>query len=130
MKKAQESPPNCDSLVSKGCSSTIRDKSGSLTVASRPTQAGPAFGTARFPILPWVGIPHLGSHIPAIVRRRLPGDLTERCNITPVVIETFVETPRDTDAVYRASGWTHVGTTQRRGHYNRDTPFDKPHKDA
>ena len=29
-----------------------------------------------------------------------------------VLIEPFVETPRYTGAVYRASGWTHVGTTQ------------------
>ena len=105
-------------------------QSGSLAVASRPTQAGPAFGTARFPILPWVGIPNLGSHILAIVRRRLPGDLIERCNITPVLIETFVETPRDTDAVYKGVGLDSCRDNQRRGRYNRDTPFDKPHKDA
>ena len=102
-------------MVSDGCSSRTCDTSGSLAVASRPTQAGAAFGTARFPILPWVGILNLGSPNPAIVRCRLPGDLTERCNITPVLIETFVETPRDTDAVYGASGSPHVGTTQRRG---------------
>ncbi len=33
----------------------------------------------------------------------------------PVVIEIFVETPRYTGAVYRASGWIHVGTTQGSG---------------
>ena len=48
----------------------------------------------RFLILPWVEIHNLGSHILAIVRRRLPQDWTERYNITPVLIETFVETPR------------------------------------
>ena len=47
----------------------------------------------RFLILPWVHIPNLGSHILAIVRRRLPADWTERYNTTPVLIETFVETP-------------------------------------
>ena len=47
----------------------------------------------RFLILPWVEIPNLGSHILAIVRRRLPTDWTERYNITPVLIETFVERP-------------------------------------
>ena len=54
------------------------------------------------------------------MRRRLPGDWTERYNVTPVLIETFVETPRYTGAVYRASGWLRVGITQGRGRYDRD----------
>ena len=37
----------------------------------------------RFLILPWIEIPNLGSHILAIVRRRLPGDWTERYATTP-----------------------------------------------
>ena len=68
----------------------------------------------RFLILPWIKIPNLGSHILAIVRRRLPDDWAERYNKTPVLIETFVETPRHTGAVYNASGWIRVGTTQGR----------------
>ncbi len=62
--------------------------------------------------VPWVRIPNLGSHILAIVRRRLPEDWTARYNITPVLIETFVETPRYTGTVHKASGWTRVGATQ------------------
>ena len=69
----------------------------------------------RFLILPWIKTPNLGSHILAIVRRRLLGDWTKRYNITPVLIETFVETPRYTGAVYRASGWIRVGTTRGAG---------------
>jgi len=84
----------------------------------------------RFLILPWIQIPNLGSHILAIVRRRLPADWTERYGIAPVLIETFVETPRYTGAVYKASGWINVGTTQGRGRYDRDKLFDKPRKDV
>ena len=84
----------------------------------------------RFLILPWIEIPNLGSHILALVRRRLPQDWAERYNTAPVLIETFVETPRYTSAVYRASGWIHVGTTQGRGRYNRDKLYDKPRKDS
>ena len=84
----------------------------------------------RFLILPWINIPNLGSHILAIIRRRLPDDWTERYNTTPVLIETFIETPRYTGAVYRASGWTRVGTTQGRGRYDRDRQSDKPKKDV
>ena len=83
----------------------------------------------RFLILPWIHIPNLGSHILAIVRQRLPVDWTERYNTTPVLIETFVETPRYTGAVYRASGWIHVGATQGRGRYDTKNRYDKPKKD-
>ena len=83
----------------------------------------------RFLILPWIKIPNLGSHILAIVRRQLPVDWTARYNTTPVLIETFVETPRYTGAVYRASGWTHVGATQGRGRYDTKNRHDKPKKD-
>ena len=83
----------------------------------------------RFLILPWIEIPNLGSHILALMRRRLPEDWTERYNTTPVLVETFVETPRYTGAVYRASGWIPVGTTQGRGRYDRDKLYDKPRKD-
>ncbi|MCY4384513.1 MAG: DUF4338 domain-containing protein [Nitrospinae bacterium] len=83
----------------------------------------------RFLILPWIKIPNLDSHLLAIVRRRLPGDWTERYGVTPVLIETFVETPRYTGAVYRASGWIHVGTTQVRGRYDRHTRRALPKKD-
>ena len=83
----------------------------------------------RFLILPWINIPNLGSHILAIIRRRLPEDWTERYNTTPVLIKTFVETPRYTGAVYRASGWIHVGATKGRGRYDRDKLYDKPRKD-
>ena len=83
----------------------------------------------RFLILPWIHIPNLGSHILALVRQRLPGDWTERYNTTPVLIETFVETPRYTGAVYRASGWIHVGATQGRGRYDTKNRYDKPKKD-
>ena len=57
----------------------------------------------RFLILPWIGIPNLDSHTLAIVRRRLPGDWTERYDIISVLIETSIETPPYTGAVYRAS---------------------------
>ena len=79
---------------------------------------------------PWIKIPNLGSHILALIRQRLPDDWTERYNITPVLIETLVETPRYTGAVYKASGWIHVGATQGRGRDDRDRQYDNPKKDV
>ena len=79
----------------------------------------------RFLILPWIAIPNLGSHILSLVRRQLPDDWTERYNTAPALVET----PRFTGAVYKASGWLRVGTTQGRGRYDRHKQYDKPRKD-
>ena len=84
----------------------------------------------RFLILPWIRIPNLGSHILALVRRRLPRDWTRRYNTTPVLVETFVEVPRFTGGVYRASGWIHAGTTKGRGRYDTAKQYGKPIKDV
>ena len=84
----------------------------------------------RFLILPWIKIPNLGSHIlaprpPPPAQGPGPSATTQ----WPVLIETFVETPRYTGPVYKASGWIRVGTTQGRGRYDRDKLYDKPTKD-
>ena len=83
---------------------------------------------SRFLILPWISISGLGSHVFAIVRQRLPTHWTVRYNTTLVLIETFVEFPRYTGAVYKAAGWLRVGTTQGRGLYDRQKQYEKPWK--
>ena len=60
------------------------------------------------------------------VRPRLPRNWAERYNTTPVLIGTFVQIPRYTGSVYKASGWIHVGATQGRGRYDRGKLYDKP----
>ena len=84
---------------------------------------------ARFLILPWVRIPNLASHILALSRRQVREDWQARYNVSPVLMESFVEIPRFTGAVYRAAGWVHVGTTQGRGKYDRTHECAKPRKD-
>ena len=80
-----------------------------------------------------MNIPNLGSHILAIIRRRLPDDWTERYNTTPVLIENLRRDPAlHRSAVYRASGWTRVGLPPRgAGATTRDIAVnDKPKKDV
>ena len=105
-----------------------RDRFIGWTEALREKNLPRVIDNARFLILPWIRIPNLASHILSVVCRHLPEHWTERYNTTPVLIETFVETPRFTGATYKASGWTQVGVTQGRGRYDRYKKYDKPKK--
>ena len=65
-----------------------------------------------------------------VVRFFIAGKTNEDYQVAgPVLIETFVQTPRCAGAVYRAAGWLHVGTTQRRERHDRDKLYDKARKD-
>ena len=81
---------------------------------------------SRYLIMPWVQIPNLASHILSNARRQLPQDWQSQYNIAPVLMETFVETPRFSGITYKASGWIHVGDTQGRGRY--DTKRDSENR--
>ena len=105
-----------------------RDRFIGWTPALREKNLPLAIDNARFLILPWIRIPNLASHILSVVCRQLPRDWTARYRTAPLLIETFVETPRFTGALYKASGWIHVGITQGRGRYDRYKKFDKPKK--
>ena len=71
-----------------------RDRFIGWTPALRQKNLPLVIDNARFLILPWIRIPNLASHILSVVCRQLPGQWTERYNTSPVLIETFVETPR------------------------------------
>ena len=105
-----------------------RDRFIGWTPALREKNLPKVIDNARFLILPWIEIPNLASHVLSVVCRQLIHDWTSRYNTTPVLIETFVETPRFIGTAYQASGWTHVGTTKGRGRYDRHKKYDKPKK--
>lgn len=70
---------------------------------------------ARFLILPWVQVPHLASMILALVTRALPHHWQATYGIRPVLLETFVETPRFQGTCYKAANWIRLGQTKGRG---------------
>lgn len=85
---------------------------------------------SRFLILPWARpVRNLGSHILARVRQQLPRDWHQTYGYTPLLMESFVEVPRFRGTVYRAAGWTRVGTTQGRGRNDRHRTNDLSRKD-
>ena len=70
---------------------------------------------ARFLILPWVQSKGLASKILSIAARQLPLDWQTRYGYRPVLLETFVETPRRKGTCYKAANWQLVGQTVGRG---------------
>jgi len=78
---------------------------------------------ARFLILPWIQSKGLASKILSLVQRQLPNDWLTRYGYRPVLMETFVETPRHRGTCYQAANWIKVGQTTGRG---KKCPTTKP----
>jgi hypothetical protein len=69
----------------------------------------------RFLILPWVGVPHLASHILGRMAARIPADWGQSYAHPIYVLETFVDPTRFRGTCYRAANWRVVGSTTGRG---------------
>jgi len=79
----------------------------------------------RFLILPWVGVPHLASHLLGRMARRLSGDWQALYGHPIYFVETFVDPQRFRGTCYRAANWIHLGVTTGRG---KDAPTDAPNR--
>jgi hypothetical protein len=77
----------------------------------------------RFLILPGVRIPHLASHLLALISRRISADWQARYGHPILLLETFVEQQRFTGTCYKAANWIPVGqTTGRTRNHNSGEP--------
>lgn len=74
---------------------------------------------SRFLILPSVRVPNLASHVLSRAVARLANDWQSRYGITPVLVETFVDSTRYRGTCYRAANWIALGKTQGRGRQDR-----------
>jgi len=63
----------------------------------------------RFLILLWIVIPNLSSHSFSASRRQLPGDWTERYNVTPVLIALFIKALRGDSRASSELTWKGAG---------------------
>lgn len=84
---------------------------------------------ARFLILPWIQSKGLASKILAMAARQLPRDWHHRYGYRPVLLETFVESPRHRGTCYKAANWQRVGQTVGRGKTSRTHAQIVPIKD-
>lgn len=60
--------------------------------------------------------------------RRLTDDWLQCYDYRPVLLETFVETPRFRGTCYKAANWTYLGDTQGRGKLDIDHKAELPRK--
>jgi len=66
----------------------------------------------RFLILPWVKVKNLASHALATSIARLKKDWQMLYEITPFLVETFVDMQRFRGTCYKAAGWQLLGETR------------------
>jgi len=99
-----------------------RDKFIGWTPSQREHHRHLVINNARFLILPWIKCENLASKLLSMVAKRLPHDWMDRYSYRPVLMETFVETPRFNGICYKAANWRCVGMTQGRG------KLEKKHK--
>lgn len=92
-----------------------RDQFIGWTEAQRLRNLQLVINNARFLVLPWIRSPGLASKILALAARQVPHDWQQRYGYRPVLLETFIETPRHRGTCYKAANWVRVGQTVGRG---------------
>jgi len=92
-----------------------RDRWIGWSHAQREQRLHLVINNARFLILPWITSRNLASKLLAMTARRVAEDWNHRYSYRPVLMETFVETPRFAGTCYRAANWIHAGQTRGRG---------------
>lgn len=109
---------------------TARDQFIGWNQVTRAKRLNWTTNNTRFLVLPWVRVPHLASHLLALVLRRLSVDWQAKYGHPIYLVETFVDRSRFKGTCYRAANWTCVGQTQGRGRQDRDRTLKVPVKDV
>ena len=97
-----------------------RDRFIGWTSEQRQRQLELVVNNARFLILPWVHCRNLATKLLGMATRTLADDWQQRYKYRPVLLETFVETPRFRGTCYKAANWIYLGETQGRGKLDRE----------
>ena len=95
---------------------------------AREAHLARVFNNARFLLLPWVRVKNLASKVLALAAARIPDDFAACYGERPVLLETFVETPRFGGTCYRAANWQYLGETTGRGKCDRTHQAALPRK--
>jgi len=69
----------------------------------------------RFLILPWIRVRNLASHILSKALLQLRVDWAKQYDVTPYMVETFVDREKYLGTCYIAANWTYLGITKGYG---------------
>ena len=83
----------------------------------------------RFLVLPWVGVPHLASHLLGLAVARISRDWQSKYGHGICLLESFVERERFRGGCYRAANWICVGQTQGRSRNDPERRLQVPCKE-
>jgi SRSO17 transposase len=83
----------------------------------------------RFLILPWIRIRNLASHVLSKSLRQLREDWEKQYEITPYMIETFVDREKFLGTCYIAANWTYLGVTKGYGRHGNTFVYHGQIKD-
>lgn len=97
--------------------------------ATRKAGLGRVVNNSRFLILPGVRVPNLASHVLSLALSRLTQDWQARYGITPLLVETFVDSSQYAGTCYRAANWILLGQSQGRGRQDGERRYGKSVKD-
>jgi hypothetical protein len=84
----------------------------------------------RFLIMPFVRVPHLASHVLALISRRISNDWQIKYGHSLYCLETFVDKSRFRGICYQAANWRLVGETTGRGRDSVKHAVTLPVKDV
>ncbi len=99
-------------------------------VATREGNLQSLTNNTRFLIPSWVQVPHLASHVLALIARRICGDWQSKYGHPVYAIETFVDRSRFKGTCYKAANWQLLGATQGRTRNDRMHSIQVPIKDV
>lgn len=121
-------PLACLLFGSSAWSCVSRDAAVGWDRASRQRNLQFTTNNTRFLIFPWVRVPHLASHLLALISRRISQDWLSRYGHSVYLLETFVDSARFAGTCYRAANWQHVGHTRGRSRNDRHNRIKVPIK--
>jgi hypothetical protein len=96
----------------------VRDEFIGWNAPQRQSRLHLVVNNARFLILPWVRSQNLASCLLSMASKHLAEDWQTRYGYRPVLLETFVETPRFRGTCYKAANWLELGRTRGRGKWD------------
>lgn len=123
-------PVGCALFGSAAWKCAARDAWIGWDRGTREANLGLLTNNTRFLVLPWVEVPHLASHLLALLAQRVGADWQRKYGHPIHALETFVDRERFRGTCYQAANWVRLGSTQGRTRNDRQRCIHASVKDV